>query len=225
MILHSTRFCIESSKIGKIHLSPNSVESVQVSQRIQLNLSHQVFVGVKLEPIWTQNPSHPFWTFLQILPDLISSALLWRCWSTPSRFSFSPISLFSLCGAFHHRNPSTYANSASVAVSTILNYWMNKLLNFWTLECWMKHIAWKCANENIRFHPTSEIPSKILSNKNIKCWIKCWMHLRRSLVDTLKFSVSICIGRKKRIRIILCFFSMTKNMLENCKNYLHLNDE
>ena len=61
----------KDSKIGKIHLSLNSVESVQASNCIQLDWPHQVFFfffGVKLdqkfEPVWTQNPSHPFWTSL-----------------------------------------------------------------------------------------------------------------------------------------------------------------
>ena len=41
----------KDSKIGKIHLSLNSVESVQASHRIQLDWSQQVFFffGVKLD--------------------------------------------------------------------------------------------------------------------------------------------------------------------------------
>ena len=71
-------------------------------------------------------------------------------------------------------------NTTSLAMSAILSYWMNGLLNFWTLELWMRHVGMKCVNENIGFHMIPEIPYKVSSNTNIKRWMKCWMHLHRA---------------------------------------------
>ena len=103
-------------------------------------------------------------------------------------------------------------NTTSVAMPVILNYGMNGLLNFWTLECWMKHVGWKCANENIGFHPTYEIPSKILSKTNIKCWMKCWMYLPRPLkcftmhhltTDTITNLILMFLNGRTSIRMFL----------------------
>ena len=88
---------------------------------------------------------------------------------------FTHFLVFPLWG-FSSSESTYWCNTASVVISAILNYWMNGCLNFWTLECWMEHFGWKCANGNIGFHPTSEIPSKISSNTKIKYWLKCWIH-------------------------------------------------
>ena len=151
MILHSTRFCIESSKIGKIHLSPNSVESVQVSHRIWLDRSHQVFLGVKLgqkfEPIWTQNPSHPFCTFLWIQSDLLFLTLFWCCWSNSSHFSFSPIFLFPSVEFFviGIHQLMQHCKCGYVRHFKLLNEWTFELLNLTMLDetYWMKVCEWK----------------------------------------------------------------------------------
>ena len=144
----------------------NSVELVKISHCIQLDWSQQVFLGDEIRSeIWSSIRS-----------------LLCCYWSILSRFYFSPILLFSLCGIFCHRDPSIHATTLQVCCVShfeLLNEWTFEVLNFRMLDetCW--NVGWKCKNENVGFHPTAEILPKILFHTNVKCWMKCWIHFRQ----------------------------------------------
>ena len=127
------RLCIENSKIGNIHLSPNSAESVQVFYRIQLDWSHLAFIlYISLNPV-----------------DFLSLALLWCCWSISSRFSFHLFTCFPSVGFFVigiHQLMQHYKRGY-VRHFELLN---ESIFELWNFRRNMLDVGWNIFNESVR---------------------------------------------------------------------------